>query len=38
LREILPYLRDKTPLNKVIYKVYYEKPLSDMIGRVIGTG
>ena len=38
LREILPYLRDKTPLNKVIYKVYYEKPLSDMIGRVIGSG
>lgn len=38
LREVLPYLRDKTPLNKVIYKVYYEKPLTDMIGRVIGTG
>lgn len=38
LREILPYLRDKTPLNKVIYKVYYEKPLSDMIGRVVGAG
>lgn len=38
LREVLPYLRDKTPLNKVIYKVYYEKPLSDMIGRVVGTG
>ena len=37
LREVLPYLRDKTPLNKVIYKVYYEKPLSDMIGRVVGT-
>lgn len=38
LREVLPYLRDKTPLNKVIYKVYYEKPLSDMIGRVVGIG
>ena len=38
LREILPYLRDKTPLNKVIYKVYYEKPLTDMISRVVGTG
>ena len=37
LREVLPYLRDKTPLNKVIYKVYYEKPLTDMIGRVVGT-
>ena len=38
LREVLPFLRDKAPLNKVIYKVYYEKPLSDMIGRVVGTG
>lgn len=37
LREILPYLRDKTPLNKVIYKVYYERPLTDMIGRVVGA-
>lgn len=36
LREVLPYLRDKTPLNKVIYKVYYERPLTDMIGRVVG--
>lgn len=38
LREVLPFLRDKTPLNKVIYKVYYERPLTDMIGRVVGTG
>ena len=38
LREVLPYLRDKTPLNKVIYKVYYERPLTDMIGRVVGSG
>ena len=37
LREVLPYLRDKTPLNKVIYKVYYERPLTDMIGRVVGS-
>ena len=37
LREILPYLRDKTPLNKVIYKIYYEKPTTDMINRVIGN-
>jgi chromosome segregation ATPase len=34
LREVLPYLRDKEPLNKVIYKVYYEKPYTDFIGRV----
>lgn len=38
LREVLPYLRDSEPLNKVIWKVYYEKPYMDMIGRVVGTG
>jgi hypothetical protein len=38
LREVLPYLRDSEPLNKVIWKVYYEKPYTDMIGRVVGTG
>lgn len=38
LREVLPYLRDKEPLNKVIYKVYYEKPYTDLIGRVLGAG
>lgn len=38
LRSILPYLRDKEPLNKVIWKVYYEKPLNDLIGRIIGPG
>ena len=37
LREIIPYLRDPEALNKVIWKVYYEKPTSDLIGRVIGT-
>jgi hypothetical protein len=31
-------LRDKEALNKVIWKVYYEKPYTDMIGRVIGQG
>ena len=35
LREVEPYLRDKEPLNKVIYKCYYEKPLTSMIGRVL---
>jgi hypothetical protein len=30
-------LRDKEPLNKVIYKCYYEKPLTSMIGRVLGN-
>lgn len=38
LREVTPYLRDSEPLNKVIWKVYYEKPYTDLIGRVIGTG
>jgi hypothetical protein len=35
---VLPYLRDKEPLNKVIWKVYYEKPYTSMIGRVVGQG
>ena len=38
IKEILPYLADPEPLNKVIWKVYYEKPTSDLIGRVIGEG
>lgn len=38
LREVLPYLRDSEPLNKVIWKVYYEKPYTDLIGRVVGPG
>ena len=38
LRSVEPHLRDKEPLNKVIWKVYYEKPTTDMIGRVVGSG
>ena len=38
LREVEPYLREKEPLNKVIWKIYYEKPYTDLIGRVVGTG
>ena len=38
LREVTPYLRDSEPLNKVIWKVYYENPYTDMIGRVVGKG
>lgn len=38
LREVTPYLRDSEPLNKVIWKVYYEKPYTDLIGRVVGSG
>lgn len=36
LRSIEHLLRDKEPLNKVIWKCYYEKPTTDMIGRVVG--
>ena len=37
LQEIIPYLRDQEALNKVIWKVYYEKPTTDLIGRVVGA-
>ena len=38
LREVTQFLRDSEPLNKVIWKVYYEKPYTDLIGRVVGSG
>lgn len=38
LRSIIPHLRDKESLNKVIWKVFYEKPATDLIGRVVGSG
>lgn len=38
LRSIIPYLRSTEPINKVIWKVYYEKSYTDLIGRVIGQG
>ena len=38
LREIIPLLRNPEPLNKVIYKVYYEKPYTSLVGRVVGAG
>ena len=38
LREVVPYLRNAEALNKVIWKVYYEKAYTDLIGRVVGTG
>ena len=37
LREVAKYLRDSEPLNKIIWKVYYEKPYTDLIGRVVGN-
>lgn len=38
IRSIIPYLRSAEPINKVIWKVYYEKPYTDLIGRVVGQG
>lgn len=38
LRECLKTLRNPEPVNKVIWKTYYEKPYTDLIGRVIGSG
>lgn len=38
LRKILNHFRNPEPVNKVIWKSYYEKPYSDLIGRVIGSG
>ena len=37
LKSVIPYLRQPEILNKVIYKTYYEKPYTDLVGRVIGT-
>lgn len=38
LRSIEHLFRNTEPLNKVIWKCYYEKPTTDMIGRVVGAG
>lgn len=38
LRQVVPHLKSPEALNKVIWKCYYEKPTSDLIGRVIGSG
>ena len=37
LYTIVPVLRNREPLDKVIWKMYYEKPTTDLIGRLIGT-
>lgn len=36
LREVESLLHQPEALNKVIWKVYYEKPYTDLIGRVFG--
>lgn len=38
LRQVSAFLRDEEPLSKVIWKIYYEKPTNDLIGRVVGPG
>lgn len=36
LRDVAAHLRSKDLLNKLIYKEYYERPCTDLIGRVVG--
>ena len=36
LREVLPYIKNAEALNKVIWTIYYQKPYTDLIGRVFG--
>ena len=36
LREVSSNIRYPDAINKVIYKVYYEKPYNTLVGRVIG--
>lgn len=38
LRQLIPKLKKPEPVNKVIWKTYYEKPYTDLIGRVVGAG
>ena len=40
LEEIVPSISPETgeAIAKVIWKVYYEKPYTDLVGRVIGSG
>lgn len=37
LRSIAPMFRNREPLDKVIWKTYYEKPTADLIARVVGA-
>ena len=38
LRDATQFLRNKEVINKVIWKVYFEKAYTDLIGRVVGKG
>lgn len=37
IRKIATKLRNPELLNKVLWKIYYEKPYTDLIGRVLGS-
>lgn len=37
LKTVIPKLRDPIALNKAIWKVYYEKPYTALVGRVVGA-
>ena len=37
IKEVLSYIRTPEALNKALWKVYYEKPYTDLVGRVIGN-
>lgn len=37
LRQATQTIRNKEPINKVIWKIYYEKPYTNLIGRVVGN-
>ena len=37
LRQVAQYLRNQEPLNKVIWKTYYEKAYTDLMGRIINN-
>ena len=37
IKEVLSYIRNPEALNKALWKVYYEKPYTDLVGRVIGN-
>jgi len=37
LRKIAGELHDPTIIYKLIYKTYYEKPFTEMVGRVVSS-
>lgn len=37
VRSIAPYLRNREPLDKIVWKSYYEKPTSNLLSRVVGA-